>query len=41
MDLQIVLKMRNLGEWPEHERWTRTQLEAHHANALLRLRDYA
>lgn len=41
MDIQVALKWKSIGEWPKHERWTRTQLETHEAEALLCLRDYA
>lgn len=42
MDLQIMLKlMSQLGQWRQHERWTRGQLEAYQAASLHRLRDFA
>lgn len=42
MDLQLMLKlMSNLGQLRQHERWTRSQLEAYQAEAFRRLREYA
>ena len=42
MDLQMMLKLiHNLEQLRQHERWTRPQLEAHQAESLRRLREYA
>jgi len=42
MDVKIMLKLINsLRSLRQHERWTRPQLEAYQAEALLRLRQYA
>lgn len=40
--MQIMLKLMNqLGQLREHDRWTRSRLEAHQAESLRRLREYA
>ncbi len=42
MDMQIMIKLMNiLGELRRHEGWTRPQLEAYQAEALIHLREYA
>ncbi len=42
MTIEIMLRLlRNVEKLRQHERWTRAQLEAHQANALRDLRDYA
>ena len=42
MDVQIMMNlMRTLEGLRRHERWTRPQLQAHQAEALRQLRDYA
>ena len=42
MDMQLLLKlMNNLKQLRQHERWTRSQLEAYQAKELLRLREFA
>jgi putative adenylate-forming enzyme len=42
MDMQIMLKlMNNLRQLRQHERWTRSQLEAYQAEAFRRQREYA
>ena len=42
MDMQIMVELMNkLGQMRQHERWTRSQLEAYQAESLRRLRDHA
>ncbi len=42
MDIPIMLKLlHTLEHLRKHERWTRSQLEAHQAESLRRLREYA
>jgi phenylacetate-CoA ligase len=42
VDIQLMFKLTNsLGQLRQHERWTRAQLEAHQAESLRRLREYA
>lgn len=42
MDFQIMLKlMSKLKQMRQHERWTRSQLEAYQAESLRRLREFA
>ncbi len=42
MDMQLYLKLMNtLGQIRQHERWTRSQLEAYQTESLRRLREYA
>src|SRR5574341_1224151 len=42
MDIRMLLKtLRAIRQLRQHEGWTRPQLEAHQAQALRRLRDYA
>jgi len=41
MDMQLYGKlMITLGQWRQHERWTRPQLEAYQAESLHRLREW-
>ncbi len=42
MEIQLMLQFMNTLEvLRQHERWTRSQLEAHQAESLLRLREFA
>lgn len=41
MDIRILLKlMQNMGQMRQHERWTRSQLEAYQAASLRHLREF-